>query len=119
MKHCDTVTTVVVAVDNLFHGDNGGDADADKQTQVLSRRNSLFPTVRSHRERDIERSELKLLQRQEDTHRNKVCKFKLHYSNKFRVLRSTKISNTFLYNSKPRDVIEAWAACAETRNSSA
>ena len=47
-----------------------------------------------------------MLQRQEDTHRNKVCKFKLYYSSKFRVLRSTKISNTFLYNSKPRDVIK-------------
>ena len=57
-------------------------------------------------ERDIEQSELKLLQRQEDTHRNKVRKFKLYYSSKFRVLRSTKISNTFLYNSKPRDVIK-------------
>ena len=47
--------------------------------------------IRSYWERDIERSELKLLQRQEDTHRNKVCKFKLYYSSKFRVLRSTKI----------------------------
>ena len=49
-------------------------------------------------------SELKLLQRQENTHRSKVCKFKLYYSRKFWVLRSTKISNTFLCNSRPRDV---------------
>ena len=47
-----------------------------------------------------------MLQRQEDMHRNKVCKFQLYYSSKFRVLRSTKISNAFLYNSKPRDVIK-------------
>ena len=46
------------------------------------------------------------LQRQENTDRNKVCKIKLYYSSKFRALRSTKISNTFLYNSKPRDVIK-------------
>ena len=46
----------------------------------------------------------KLLQRQGNTHRNKVFKFKLHFSRKFQVLRSTRISNTFLYNSQPRDV---------------
>ena len=75
------------------------------------------PTVSSYWERDIERSELTLLQRQEDTHRNKVCKFKLYYSSKFRVLRSTKISNTFLYNSKPLDVsnlglpVIGWVKC--------
>ena len=44
---------------------------------------------------ESERSELKLLQRQENTHRNKVYKFKLYHSRKFRVLRSTKISNIF------------------------
>ena len=36
----------------------------------------------------------------------RYVKFKLYYSSKFRVLRSTKISNTFLCNSKPRDVIK-------------
>ena len=45
---------------------------------------------------ESEQSELKLLQRQGNTHRNKVCKFKLYYSHKFRVLRLTKISSTFL-----------------------
>ena len=33
-------------------------------------------------------------------------KFKLYYSSKFLVLRSTKISNTFLYNLKPCAVIQ-------------
>ena len=58
---------------------------------------------------ESERSELKLLklpQRQENTHRSKVCKFKRYYSREFRVLRSTKISNTFLYNAQTRDVIK-------------
>ena len=31
---------------------------------------------------------------------------KLYYSSKCQVLRSTKISNTFLYHSKPHDVIK-------------
>ena len=42
---------------------------------------------------ESEWSELKLLQRQENAHRNKVYKFKLYYSRKCRVLRSSKISN--------------------------
>ena len=36
------------------------------------------------------------IQQQEITHRNKVWKFKLYYSNKFLVLRSAKIPHTFL-----------------------
>ena len=54
---------------------------------------------------ESERSELKFLQPQENTHRNKVCMFK-HFWLKFRVLQLTKIPNTFLYtcNSQSRDV---------------
>ena len=46
---------------------------------------------------------MKLVQRQENAHRNKVCKFKLYYSRKFRVLRSTKskISKLLNHNSVP------------------
>ena len=65
----------------------------------------------------IKQSKLKLLQQQENTLRNKVrIKLKLYYSCKCQVLRSTKISNTFLYNSQWRDVsislshLKAWAA---------
>ena len=42
-------------------------------------------------------------ERDENTQTNKVCKFKLYYSRKFRVLTLTKMP---LYNSKPRDVIK-------------
>ena len=94
----------IVVFEGLFSGHSGGRRGAVSSLP-------LFLTVPAYRDRDIERSELKLLQRQGNTHRNKVCKFKLYYSSKFRVLRSTKISNTFLHNSKPRDVIQAWAAC--------
>ena len=42
-------------------------------------------------------SELEFTQRHENSHRNKVCKFKHYYSRKLQVLRSTEISYTFLY----------------------
>ena len=52
---------------------------------------------RSKGKRVLIESELEFLQRQENTHRNKICKFKHYHSREFRVLRSTKISNTFFY----------------------
>ena len=52
---------------------------------------------RSKGKRVLIESELEFLQRQENTHRNKICKFQHYHSREFRVLRSTKISNTFFY----------------------
>ena len=48
------------------------------------------------------------------TQKQGMYKFKLYFSRKCQVLRSTRISNTFLYNSQPRDVLKAWAACGNT-----
>ena len=45
-----------------------------------------------------ERSELKSLRQQGNTHRNKVCKFQLWYLRKIRVSRSSKTPHTFLHN---------------------
>ena len=71
----------------------------------FSCRCSNFSSLQMFFERErAERAEIATAAR--NTHRNKVCKFKLYYSRKFRVLRSTKVSNTFLHNSKPRDVIK-------------
>ena len=48
------------------------------------------------------------LQRQENRHRNKVCKFKLYYSRKFRVLRSTKISIVQSFSLQHLDVSSSY-----------
>ena len=55
---------------------------------------------------DIERSELKLLQRPEDTRRNNVCKFKLYYSSK---------SPIHFFIIQAAWCHQAWAACDSVR----
>ena len=55
---------------------------------------------------DIKRSELKLLQRPEDTRRNNVCKFKLYYSSK---------SPIHFFIIQAAWCHQAWAACDSVR----